>query len=99
MLLEGQDRIVVVRRIVVKERKPSGSGGHRDVRRIFDRAVSPATLGSILLFAVLRVMDDEIGILQELDMPLVARMLKDRTRIIPVRLMIRHIGNSRSARS
>jgi len=97
MLLEGQDRIVIVCRIVVKERKPAGSSSHRDVRSVINCAVSPAPLGSILFFTVLGVVDYEISVFQKLDVSLVTRMLKYRTRIIPVRLMIRHISNGGSA--
>ena len=62
---------------MVEERQTGDSRRKCHIRRIFNRAVAPADLVAVFVLGVLRIMDDEVGALQELDVASVARMLKD----------------------
>ena len=97
MRFEGQDRVVVVNRIVVKQCESSGSRCHRDIRCILNRAVAPPELGLILLFAVLRIVNDKIRIFEKLNMPLIARVFELRPGVVPIGFVIRNVGDGRAA--
>ena len=90
--LQSLQRRVVVRRIVVEERHATRPGLHRDVDRVFHRGVTPPHALAILLLAVLRVVDDEVRVLHERDVPLVAGMVQDAVLRLPERLMVRDVG-------
>ena len=86
---------VVMRGVVMKQRQAAASRGQRHVGRVLHRAVPPTDLAGVLLIAVLGVMDDEVRPLQECHMPLIARMMEPPGRRLPVRLMVRHVGQRR----
>ena len=64
--------VVVVGGVVVEENEPLHAGGGGDVGGVLHRAVPPADLVAVLLFAVLRVVDDEVRPFEEADVALVA---------------------------
>lgn len=61
------------------------------IRGIFNRAVAPSSLVAVFVLGVLGVVDDEVGTFQELDVALVARMLKDLGRWMPEGFVVRYI--------
>ena len=65
------DRVVVVGRVVVEQHRLCGSRGAADVDRVLDRAVSPADAAGVLLRCVLRVVDHDVGALEERDVAIV----------------------------
>src|SRR5207247_5648229 len=83
---------VVVPGIVMEEREPARAGGAGHVGRVLDGRMAPALLRRVFLFGVLRVVDDEIDVAHELDVPLVAGMLVPAGRRVPERLVIRGVG-------
>ena len=87
---------VVVRRIVVEEHQALDAGGQRDVDRVLDAAVAPADLVAVLRVGVLGVVDDEVRALQERDVALVTRMLRDAPRGVPERLVVGRVGDGRA---
>ncbi len=64
---DGVDLVVAVRRIVVEQRELTDSRLVGDVHRVFDRAVSPMTLVRELRLRVLRVVDQQVGTVGELE--------------------------------
>ena len=64
-------RIVAVG-VMVKEHQRPNPGGEGDVDRVLDRAVAPTRLVRQLATRVLRVVHEDVGALEELDVALVA---------------------------
>ncbi len=81
----------------MEEREPSRAGGAGHVGRVLDGRMAPALLRRVFLFGVLRVVDDEIDVAHELDVPLVAGMLVPAGRRVPERLVIRGVGDGGTA--
>ena len=64
---QSVDRVVVPQGVVVKEREAPGASGDGVVHRRLGGAVAPAHLVRVLIEAVLRVVDDDVGAGEELD--------------------------------
>src|SRR5262249_17372330 len=71
--LEG---VVIVRRVVVKQRQPGDAGGEGDVSHVVRRAMTPSKFRAAFLARILRVVNQKVGAAQEFDMPLISGMIK-----------------------
>ncbi len=87
---------VVVRRIVVEEDEALDPGGQRDVDRVLEAAVAPAHLVAVFGVGVLGIVDHEVRALQEGDVALVTRVLRDAPRRVPEGLVVGRVGDRRA---
>ncbi len=75
--LDLGDHGVVVARVVVGQRESLHAGCARELHDVLECAVPPALPPPVFLGRVLRVVDDEIGVGQEMGVPAVA-LVQDR---------------------
>ncbi len=82
---DGVEALVAVRRAVVEQRELTRAGFLGHVDRVLDRAVTPRALDLVLLGGVLRVVDEEVDAVAELEHVARARSRRRLRRRCPAR--------------
>ena len=81
----------------MKQCQPWDTGRRGDVRCVIGRAVPPACFRPVFLAGVLGIVDDQVRTSHELNVPLIARMMKKRPRRIPEGFVVGHVGDGGTA--
>src|SRR5262245_24967277 len=97
-VLHALDDVVVVRRIVVEQCKPGYTRFHGNVAHIVCWTVAPSQFGEVFFARILSVMNHEISASQEVNVPLIAGMMKRAPGRVPERFVIRYVSDRRPIR-